>query len=126
MRAPCDRLAELMPALVDGDEAASPVELSHVESCLRCQAELARYRRLARLLAQLKHEREELPPGLVCDVLASVERVARRGAASSGSRRRAVFVAGLTATVTLGGLGLALASRARPLVSRGRRSAAGL
>jgi anti-sigma factor RsiW len=122
MRRRCERVARLAPSLLDGRLAASPDDVAHLESCLRCQAELARYRRLARLLAKLRDERAELPPGLVFDVLASVERVARRRAARSGSRRRAALAGGLTAAVAL--VGVALASRGHPLAGRGQHSPA--
>ena len=48
---------------------ASRALVAHVESCLRCQAELARYRRLVRLLHQLQAHDIELPAGLLGDVL---------------------------------------------------------
>ena len=44
----CDDVARILPEAV---ESGAAVELSvqrHIESCLRCQAELARYRRLLR------------------------------------------------------------------------------
>ena len=49
----CDDVARLLPAAV---EQGAAVELSvqrHIESCLRCQAELARYRRMLRGLQLL-------------------------------------------------------------------------
>ena len=45
----CDEVTMLLPALVDGEPVEVEVE-RHVQSCLRCQAELARYRRNDRLL----------------------------------------------------------------------------
>ena len=48
----CEEVARLLPDAVD-DPAASPFPAdlkAHVETCLRCQAELARYRRLLRAL----------------------------------------------------------------------------
>jgi hypothetical protein len=48
---PCDRLVELMPDLLDDPELLSVEETDHVAQCLRCQAEMARFRRLRRTLA---------------------------------------------------------------------------
>ncbi|HUO48164.1 MAG TPA: hypothetical protein VMU09_04950 [Acidimicrobiales bacterium] len=51
----------------------------HVQTCLRCQAELARYRRMQRLLGHLRAEHPPLPPGAVGSALAAIEeRAARR------------------------------------------------
>ena len=46
----CDEVTALLPALVDGEPVSLDVQ-RHVDTCLRCQAELARYRRLLRTLA---------------------------------------------------------------------------
>ena len=51
----CDDVAQLLPEAV---ESGAAVELSvqrHIESCLRCQAELARYRKMLRGLQLLPH-----------------------------------------------------------------------
>ena len=42
----CDEVAALLPMLVDASVPPNIAVEHHVESCLRCQAELARYRRL--------------------------------------------------------------------------------
>jgi anti-sigma factor RsiW len=38
---------------------------AHIASCLRCQAEAARYRTLRRHLAELRNETVQAPPGFV-------------------------------------------------------------
>src|SRR5208283_4245360 len=55
----------------DGVSPADEAVVRHVGSCLRCQCELARYRKLLRLLNQLRSYRVEPPPGAVTDVLGS-------------------------------------------------------
>ena len=40
----CEEVTALLPAMVDGEHDADPAVALHVETCLRCQAELARYR----------------------------------------------------------------------------------
>ena len=37
----CEEIAELLPQVVDGLETADHRVVRHVESCLRCQAEIA-------------------------------------------------------------------------------------
>jgi len=66
----CDEVTALLPALVDGDDA-DPQAALHIETCLRCQAELARYRRLLRTLALLRTRYAEPTPGLLGETLAS-------------------------------------------------------
>ena len=61
----CDEIAVLLPDAVD---AAEPVALPvrrHIESCLRCQAELARYRRMLRGLQLLRTQYFEPTPGVL-------------------------------------------------------------
>ncbi len=117
MRKRCDALAGVLPALIEGAGSArwpaSGRDARHVETCLRCQAELARYRRISRLLAQLREEREVLPPGLVRDVLSSVEQVALRRA-RRGARRGRLALAGVlvTAAAVAGALAAGLGRRA--------------
>ncbi len=123
MPARCDDVAEALPAILDGHSRAdaAPALVDHVESCLRCQAELARYRRLLRMLAQLRAERPELPPGFVSGVLDALgEAAERRAIRSALSGRRVAYAAGLVAAA-LAAAGLVLAGRARP----GRAARAG-
>jgi len=65
----CEDVARLLPATVEG----TPVDLAaqtHIESCLRCQAELARYRRMLRALQQLRTRFLEPSPSLLAQTLA--------------------------------------------------------
>ena len=88
----CSEAAEALPSVLDGNPARVEV-LEHVDACLRCQAELVRYRRLLRLLHQLRAERAQLPPGLVADVLDVLGAVAQRQAVHSMLRHRRVAYA---------------------------------
>src|SRR6201746_1282208 len=49
----CDEATALLPARVGGDPVGLDAD-RHVETCLRCQAELARYRPLLRTLSMLR------------------------------------------------------------------------
>ena len=76
----CDEIAVLLPDAVD---AAEPVALPvrrHIESCLRCQAELARYRRMLRGLQLLRTQYFEPTPGLLAQTLASITAASERRA----------------------------------------------
>ena len=55
-----------------------PRSQRHVETCLRCQAELARYRRLLRTLALLRTRYVEPTPGLLGETLAALTDAAER------------------------------------------------
>jgi predicted anti-sigma-YlaC factor YlaD len=79
----CEQVGTVLPAILDGDVAPSPELVDHVEYCLHCQAELARYRKLLRLLHQLRQGEVVVPPGVVADVLSSLEQAANRRAIRS-------------------------------------------
>ncbi len=58
----CEEVTALLPGMVDGDLDADDHAVRHIETCLRCQAELARYRRLLRTLALLRRGTRSRPP----------------------------------------------------------------
>ena len=110
---PCEDLSLQLAAAADGSVALAPSEAMHVETCLRCQAELAQYRRLLRSLRALRTHTVTPDDDLLIDVLsalrpsASVSRLHRRN-------RRAAY---------LGGIAAATAGAAGALVLASRRSA---
>ena len=88
----------------------------HVESCLRCQAELARYRKLLRTLRTLRADVFDPGPGFVADVLASLEDAGERHVLRSLlSGHKVAYVGGL-AVATAGAAGAMVIAR-----NRGRR-----
>ncbi len=94
----CAEVALVLPAILDGGSPADEVVVQHVGACLRCQAELARYRKLLRLLNQLRSYRVEPPPGAVADVLGALEAAAhRRVIRSVLTGRRLVYVGAFAA-----------------------------
>jgi anti-sigma factor RsiW len=115
----CDDVARLLPEVVDG---AAPVELwmqRHIESCLRCQAELARYRRMLRGLQLLRTRYLEPAPGLVAATLAAIEAAGERQVVRSAVSGRRLAYAG-----AIGGAAIAAsATAAAVLVHRARRRA---
>ena len=63
----CKAVRVQLPSLDDPELPTGPLA-AHVGSCLRCQAEVARYRRLHRSLGRLAEHVEVAPDGLVADV----------------------------------------------------------
>jgi hypothetical protein len=118
----CEDVALLIPATLDGDEPiAMPVQ-RHVESCLRCQAELARYRRMLRGLQLLRTQYLEPAPGLLAQTLATIGEASEQHAIRSLLNNRRAAYAGAIG----GALAAAGATAAIVAVHRARRRAAAL
>src|SRR5437588_5177523 len=89
----CDDIARLLPATVGGGVAVDLPVQRHIETCLRCQAELARYRRMLRGLQLLRTRYLEPAPGLLGQTLAAIEEAGERHAVRSIlSGRRLAYV----------------------------------
>ena len=114
----CDEIVPRLPGLVDGDPITFDVQ-RHIDSCLRCQAELARYRRLLRTLAMLRTRYAEPTPGLLGDTLAAITDVAEQGARRTLLSGRRLAYAG-----AIGGSALAAGATAAVLIARSRRRSA--
>src|SRR6476620_366043 len=107
----CDEVARILPEAVDNGAAVELSVQRHIDSCLRCQAELARYRRMLRGLQLLRTRYLEPAPGLLAQTLAAIEEAGERQAVRSIlSGRRLAYVgaiggaavaAGTAATVML-------------------------
>lgn len=111
----CEEISDRLPGIVDGADEADRAVLTHVDGCLRCQAELVQYRRLLKSLHQLRTDVLEPAPGLLADVLAHVERAGERQAIRSLlTGRRAAYGVGIAAAATAAGVGaILLSNRAR-------------
>ena len=115
----CEEIAELLPDTVDANQ---PVPLSvqqHIETCLRCQAELARYRRMLRGLQHLRTQYLEPTPGLLTATLAAIEEASERRAIRSVLTGKRLAYAGAIG----GALAAAGATAAAVVVHRARRRA---
>jgi anti-sigma factor RsiW len=113
----CEAIAESLPGVVDGSARLDRAERRHVEQCLRCQAELAQYRKLLRAMRLLRTDVGAVPDGLVGTILAHVESAGERSAVRATlSGRRVAYLGGIAAAATAAGAGAAIV-----LVSRGRR-----
>jgi hypothetical protein len=107
----CDEVARILPEAVDSGAAVELSVQRHIDTCLRCQAELARYRKMLRGLQLLRTRYLEPAPGLLAQTLAAIEvageREARRAIlngrrlAYAGAIGGAAVAAGTAATVMI-------------------------
>lgn len=107
----CDDVARVLPAAVDGGVALDLSMQRHVESCLRCQAEVARYRKMLRGLQLLRTRYLEPAPGLVAATLAAIEVAGERHAVRSVISGRRIAYAG-----AIGGAAIAASATAAALI----------
>ena len=110
----CEEVADLLPGLVDSDERNLAVE-AHVESCLRCQAEVARYRKLLRAMSLLRTRYLEPSPSAIVQTLAALEADLERGVTRATlSGKRLAYAGAIGGTV-------ATAATVAALIARNRR-----
>ena len=110
-------VADLLPGLVDGTVRVDQATLEFIESDLRCQAELARYRRLLRGLGALRTTYLEPAPGGLAQTLNALAAEGERRVARGILSGRRVVVAG----AALGGAAVAGVATAAVLSARSRR-----
>lgn len=66
----CEAVSDELPLVVDGSRRPSDAMAEHLRTCLACQAELAGYRRLLRLLRSMRADGDFVPaPELVGSTL---------------------------------------------------------
>lgn len=100
----CEEVRDLLPGVDEGE----PVDIRarrHIESCLPCQAEVARYQKLLRTLAELRSVPVAPPAGLLEEIL---EAVGRRSLLPTLSSRQKAAVAGALGAVAAGAAATAL------------------
>jgi hypothetical protein len=121
----CDDIAARLPAIMAGAAPADDDVVSHVETCLRCHAELARYRKLLRMLGQLRSQSVDPPPGLLAEVIGALDAAARRRVVRSLlTGRRIAYASGVAAALTAAALVVLLRDRAaRPRRAHPERGA---
>ena len=105
-----------LPRSSTGPEGIEPEVVAFIESDLRCQAELARYRRLLRSLQQLRDRYIEPAPGLLAETLAALE--------TADEKVRVLISRRLALAGAVGGVAAGAAATAVVLVRR-RLSPAG-
>lgn len=109
----CDAYSEDLTASLDGDVVLSLSATRHIESCLRCQADLVQYRKVLRTLRTMRTEYLEPAPGLLPDILARLEEAGERHAVRAVLHdRRVAYIGGIAAAATAAGAGaLVIATR---------------
>ncbi len=112
----CEDVASLMAGLVDSPDVRNLAVERHVETCLRCQAEMARYRRMLRGLRDLRSRYVEPAPGSLDETLAALDEAAERSSVRSILSGRRLAYAG-----AIGGTAVAAV-----LVARNRRKSLSL
>jgi hypothetical protein len=112
----CASVADALPGIVDGLDVASFELRRHVDTCLRCQAELVQYRKVLRTLHLLRTEVLQPAPGTLPDILSALEAAGeRRAMRHLLTGRRAAYVGGIAAATAAGAAAgaIVLASRHR-------------
>lgn len=108
--ATCRDAADAIPQIAAGEDfGVDSGAAAHVAVCLRCQAEVAAYRRVLAHLRDLRLERLPFPSAVLAGTIAALEEAETAGAVPSWAVR-AAYVGGLTAAGVLVWYG----SRRRP------------
>jgi hypothetical protein len=116
----CDEIADKLAAAGDIAGLTERRDRKHVETCLRCQAEAAQYRKLLKALHSLREDLVATPHGLVADIFVKLETAGERQAVRSLlNGRRAAYVGGIAVATAAAGAGAAVL-----LVNRSRRRVA--
>ncbi len=104
----CRSVAETIPQIAAREPGVDPRATAHVAECLRCQAEIAAYRRLLRHLKSMRHQGVAPPAGSLSAVLAALDVAAGEQSVHSTTWAvRAAYVGGITvATAAAGAAGV--------------------
>jgi hypothetical protein len=102
--AQCRDSVDAVAQMAAGEDDVDPRAAAHVRTCLRCQAEVAAYRRILRTMRAMRHDLVEPPRGSVADLLRALGGVPPEGSADAGSSWAvmAACVGGLTAAGAAG------------------------
>ena len=111
----CDQLADSLPGLIDQSVRLDRAGRRHLQTCLRCQADVARYRKIARSLHGMPVDEHTPPIGLLESLLAAIHDADASATRGQMTGRRVAYVGGIAATAAAG------AGAALVLVNRGRR-----
>jgi hypothetical protein len=110
----CRRAVDAIPQIAAGEgDELDLLTRSHVSECLRCQAEIASYRKMMRGLSSMRDQVIEAPGGSVTSLFEVLDQAADRAEASARWAVRAAYVGGFTAAAGAAGV-LVWMSRRRP------------
>jgi len=100
----CETISLQLAEIADGLNQLSSDAERHVDACLRCQAELAQYRKLLRALTSLRGQFLVPDDRLLEDILA-VLRPPATVHRLHGRNRRAAYIGGIAAAATASAAG---------------------
>lgn len=107
--------SELLAGVADGSSELADADQAHISRCLRCQAELAQYRKLQRALGGLRVRTIDPDPSLVGEIFDRIDGVSgHRGDRWVG--RKGAYIGGIAAATA------AAAGAAGAMVYRSRRA----
>lgn len=113
----CEDMVQDLAAVAAGSLRLRRHERRHVEQCLRCQADLAQYRKLMRSMRSLRTEVMAPSPGLLADILAGLDGASvdqERAIRSLLSVRRVAYIGGIAAATAAGAVSaIVLTTRTR-------------
>ena len=102
--AACRDAVDAVAQIAAGETGTDPRAAGHVTTCLRCQAEVAAYRRVLRTMRSMKGEVLDLPQGGLAELLRALEAAGEDGTLPPGTSWavRAAYVGGITAAGAAG------------------------
>lgn len=102
--AACRDAADAVGQVAAGESDVEAQAAAHIATCLRCQAEVAAYRRVLRLMRSMRDDTMEVPPGSLAELLEALEAAGGDGSVPLvGSWAvRAACVGGITAAGAAG------------------------
>jgi hypothetical protein len=111
----CEQLADVLAEAADGSLLLDGPARHHVDHCLRCQAEIVQYRKLLRSLHAMRVAVLEPAPGLLPEILATIEAAGeRRALRQLIDGHRVAYLGGLAAATAAGvGGAIVIASRSK-------------
>jgi hypothetical protein len=115
----CRAVAEVIPQFAAGDAEVDERAAGHIEACLRCQAEVAAYRRILRHLHSLHDEGIPPPVGSLAALLAALDAAGEQRAGSATWAIRAATVGGITVVTAAAGAAGVLVWMRRRLAETG-------
>ena len=113
----CIEFRAALPGILDDEQPADLVLVRHVDTCLKCQAEVAKYRRLLRALRSLRTRYLEPSPDLLAQTLAGLGEASERRVVRNILTGKRIAYAGAIA----GGAAVAGGAAAVAIVARSRR-----
>lgn len=103
-RPDCTDAVEAVSLIAAGEAGGDRRARAHVGQCLRCQAEVAAYRRVLRIMRSMGHDRLDLPPGGLAAAMDALHEAQEDsgGLLPGWWSARAAYVGGLTAASAAG------------------------